>query len=177
MATKRRKLLFLYLAIACFIGIVAIFIVDGYVGIYDTVYVTSGEYPQEISPDFWQRRVGDYAYPYHIGAEWGESVQFRYEIDNRRSSTYAATVEASVWKSSEKIIDLFNQDISISGFDKATMNWILPAEELEKAGLGVGQYTVRIKRGEEELGQGIILDFYNPEEPGYYPKVVPPSPR
>ena len=176
MAAKRRKLLFLYLAIACFIGIIVIFIVDGYVGIYDTVYVTTEEYPQDIGPDFWQRQVLDYPRPYNVGAEWGEPVHFQYEIDNRRSSTYTATVDASVWKSNEKVIDLFSQNISISNFDKVTMNWTLSAQELEKAGLGVGQYTVRIKRGEEELGQGIILDFHSPEEPAY-PKVVPPSPR
>jgi len=176
MAAKRRKLLFLYLAIACFIGIIAIFIVDGYVGIYDTVYVTTEEYPQEIGPDYWQGQTRKYAYPYHIPARWGEPVQFRYEIANRRFSAYTATVDASVWKSNEKVIDLFSQNISISNFDKVTMNWTLSAQELEKAGLGVGQYTVRIKRGEEELGQGIILGFHSPEEPAY-PKVVPPSPR
>ena len=176
MATKRRKLLFLYLAIACFVGIIVIFIVDGYVGIYDTVYVTTEEYPQEIGPDFWQRQVLDYPRPYSVRAEWGEPVHFQYEIDNRRFSTYAATVEASVWKRNEKVVDLFNQDILVSAFDKSVMSWVLPAEELEKAGLGVGEYTVKIKRGEEELGQGIILDFRLPQEPVYL-EPVPPSPR
>ena len=40
MAAERRNL-FLYLTLACFLGIIAIFIFDGYVGIYDTIYVTS----------------------------------------------------------------------------------------------------------------------------------------
>ena len=176
MATKRRNL-FLYLAIACFVGIIAIFIVDGYLGIYDTVYVTTGEFEQEISPDFWQGQPRSrYAYPFHIGARWGESVHFRYEIDNRRFPTYTTTVEASVWKSSEKVIDLFSQDISVSNFDKVTVNWTLSAQELEKADLGIGDYTVKIKRGEVELGRGIVLGFYSPEEPGY-PKLVPPPLR
>ena len=42
-----RRHLFLYLALGCFAGLIAIFIVDGYVGIYDTVYVTAGEYEQK----------------------------------------------------------------------------------------------------------------------------------
>ncbi len=176
MATKRRNL-FLYLAIACFIGIIAIFFFDGYTGIYDTIYVTTGEYEQEISPDYWQGQRQGFAYPFHIGGtRWGEPVHFRYEINNRRFSAYVVTVEASVWKSNEKIIDLFNQDISVSAFDKATMSWILPAEELEKAGLGVSEYTIKIKRGEVELGQGIILDFQLPQKV-VYPEPVPPSPR
>ena len=47
MATKRRNL-FLYLTIACFFGLIAIFIVDGYMGIYDILYVTTGEYEEKI---------------------------------------------------------------------------------------------------------------------------------
>lgn len=171
-----RRNLFLYLAIACLAGIIAIFIVDGYLGIYDTVYVTTGEYKQEIGPDYWQSQRRGFAYPYHIPARWGESVHFRYEIDNRLFSTYSTTVEASVWKSNEKVTDLFSQDISVSNFDKVTMDWTLSAQELEKAGLEIGQYTVRIKRGEVELGVGIVLGFYSSEEPGY-PKPLPAPPR
>ena len=176
MATKRRNL-FLYLAIACFVGIIAIFVVDGYLGVYDTVYVTTGEYEQEIGPDYWQgSQPRKYAYPYSIGAGWGEPVHFRYEIDNHFSSTYSATVEASVWKSNEKVIDLFSQDVSVAAFDKVTIDWTLPAQELERVGLGVGEYTVKIKRGEVELGWGIILSFRYLEEP-VYPKAVPPPTR
>lgn len=171
-----RRDLFLYLAIACFVGLVAIFIVDGYLGIYDTVYVTAEEYEQRIEPDFWQGTPpGKYAYPYSIGAKWGEPVHFRYELDNRRFSTYSATVEASVWQSNEKVIDLFHQNISVSKFDKFTMEWTLSAQELERANLEIGQYTVKIRRGELELGQGIIISFRSSEEP-VYPKVVPPPP-
>jgi len=171
-----RRNLLLYLAIACLAGIIAIFIVDGYLGIYDTVYVTTEEFEQEIGPDFWQGQPSRYNYPYHIGARWDEPVHFRYEINNRRFSTYSTTVEASVWKSNAKVIDLFNQNISVSNFDKITMDWTLSAQELERAGLEIGQYTVKIRRGEVELGRGIVLGFYSPQEPGY-PKPLPPPPR
>jgi hypothetical protein len=43
----------LYLALACFAGLIAISIVDGYMGIYYTVYITTGEYEQEIKPESW----------------------------------------------------------------------------------------------------------------------------
>lgn len=159
-----RRNSFLFLAIACFLGIIAIFIIDGYMGIYDYVYVSVGESEQEISPEYWQSQPWDYPYPYHVGVEWGGSVHFRYKIDNRRFSTYSATVEASVWKSNEKIIDLFGQGISVPAFDTTTMEWTLPAQELEKAGLGIGEYTIRIKRGDMEVGRGIVLGFYSPVE-------------
>ncbi len=175
MAIKQGKL-FLYLAIACFIGIVGIFIFAGYLGTYDTVYVASREFEQIIGPDFWNQSVR-YPYPYSVGARWGEPVHFRYEIDNRRFSTYTATVDVSLWKSNEKLIDLFNKNISINSFDKATVGWTLSPEDLNRADLEAGQYTVKIKRGEVELGQGIILGF-NLVEPGYPIKPIPaPLPR
>ena len=162
MAVKRRNI-FLNSAIACLIGIIAIFIFDGYLGKYDAVYVTTGEYEQEIEADYWQSQRRGFSYPFHIGAVWGDSIHFRYDIINRRFPAYSATVEASVWKSNEKVIDLFRQDISLSGFDRVTMEWLLPAEDLERTGLGIGQYTIKIMRGEVELGQGIILDFRSRE--------------
>jgi hypothetical protein len=169
-----RRNLFLYLALACLAALVAIFVLDGYRGIYDTVYVTATEMEQKIGPDFWQVQPVSRTYSYQIGAEWGETVHFRYQINNRSFSTYSATVEASLWKSNEKLMDLFRQDIRLSNFDEITLEWTLSSQEMIKAGLEIVQYTIKITRGEIELGRGIVLGFYNPEEPGY-PKPVPPE--
>ena len=176
-----RKNLFLYLALACFVALVAIFIADGYIGIYDTVYITTGEREQKIEPEYWLRR--DYAPPgakaaYYIPAEWGERIFFRYEIDNRRFSTYSTPIQASVWKENEKILDLFSEDKSIKPFDKVMVEWTLSTEDLAKAGFGVDrdtQYTVKIERGEVE--RRIVVGFRYPVEPVYPKAVPPPSPR
>jgi len=170
-----RRNLFLYLALACFVGLIAIFVFDGYVGIYDTVYVTAEEYEQEIGPDFWQGQTPSRAYPYQVGAVWGEPVHFRYQINNRSFSTYSAKVEASLWKSNEKLKDLFSQDIQLANSDEITMEWTLSSQEMINAGLEVSQYTVKIRRGEVELGQGIVLRFYSPQEPGTIKPVPPPD--
>ena len=171
-----KRNLFLYLAIVCFLGLIAIFFFDGYMGIYDTLYITTGEWEQQIDPDYWQNQRRGYAYPYYLSAIWGEPVHFRYEIDNRRFSTYSTTVEASVWKSNEKVVDLFRQEISVSAFDNVIVEWILPADTPERPALGVvPEYTLKIRRGEMELGQGIILSFYSPEVPAYQKLVPPPS--
>lgn len=156
----RYRNLFLYLAIACFAGIVAIFVFAGYLGIHDTVYVSTGEYQQVIGPDYWQGQSGRGPYPYSIGAAWGEPVRFRYEVDNRRLSAYSATVEVSLLKSEQKVLDLFRQDISLDTFGRVTLEWTLSPADMERAGLGIGQYTVKIKRGDTELGQGIVLGFH-----------------
>lgn len=173
MAIKSRNL-YLYLALACFVGIIAIFIADGYLGIYDTVYITSGEREREVEPDYWQRSQVDERVYYSIGAEWGELVSFRYEIDSHRFSTYSTNVEASVWKSGEKIIELLNEDISIAAFDKVTVDWVLRAEALEEMGYGIGKYTIKIRRGEVE--REIVLNYRYPAEPVYPEKMPPPPP-
>lgn len=168
------KNLYLYLALVCFVGILAIFVVDGYLGVYDTLYVTVQEREQKIEPDYWQRTwVKEQGY--NIGAEWGEPFYFRYEIDNRTFSTYLTNVETSVWKSGEKIIQLLDENMSVDPFEEVTVDWTLRAEELEEAGFEAGGYTVRIKHGEVE--RKIVVSFHYPVEPVYPKKVPPPPPR
>jgi len=171
---KGKRNLYLYLAIACFIGIIAIFVVDGYLGIYDTFYITAGEHEQEIEPDYWLRsKYQGYSYPYHIGAEWGETVHFRYEIDNRCFSSYSTLIMASVWKENEKIFDLFSEDRSIKPFSKVLVEWTLDSEELQARRFSVGEYTVKIER--KGIERKIIVGYRSPSLEPLYPII--PSPR
>lgn len=110
MAARSKRNLYLYLAIACFIGIIAIFIVDGYLGIYDSIYITTGEQEMTVEPEYWSSRYPGAPKDYYTGANWGEKVFFRYELDNRRFSSYPTFIQASLWKENEKIIDLFSED-------------------------------------------------------------------
>jgi len=170
MARKRRNL-YLYLTLACFFGLVAIFIVDGYMGIYDTVYVTGGEYEQKIEADFWMRAD----YPWSTGVNPGEKVFFRYEVDNRLFSGYTADVEVSVWHGQEKVRDLVLQQILVAAFDKGQLEWVIDTTELLPSGIPPEQtyeFTVIIKRGEIERR---IVVYVNPS--AYLPKQVPVPPR
>jgi hypothetical protein len=151
----------LYLAIACFIGIIAIFVIDGYLGIYDTIYITTGEQEMTVEPEYWlaQHPGAPEAY-YYIGAEWGEKVFFRYELDNRRFSSYATSIQASVWKENEKVLDLFSQDKLIKPLDKAMAEWTLDSEKLW-SGESYGEYTeytVKIERNGVE--RRIIVTYH-----------------
>jgi hypothetical protein len=137
---KMTKNLYLYLALVCFVGILAILVVDGYLGVYDTVYITFGEREQKIEAYSWQEPwVKEQGYGIG-GTSWGESVYFKYTIDNRTFSTYGADVEASVWKSGEKIIQLLDESISVNSFKEVTANWKLLAEDT-LCGLSLGTWS------------------------------------
>lgn len=172
MTIRGKRNLYLYLAVACFVGIIAIFVIDGYLGIYDTFYITAGEHEQEIAPDYWLRSKKGYSYPYHVGTEWGETVRFRYEIDNRLFSSYSTFIRASVWKENKKIFDLFSEDRSIKPFAKVMVEWTLDSKELQSYGFGIGEYTVKVER--KGIERKIIVGYHSPPSESLYP-VIPPS--
>ena len=166
MATKRGNL-FLYLTLACFFGLIAIFIVDGYMGIYDNLFVTTGEREEEIGRDSrpWQESV-------RVG--WSEKAFLRYEVDNRQFSTYSANITVSVWHSKEKIRDLISQEISIAAFDKGQLEWVLDTAELIPGDVPPEQgyeFTVVIKRGEIERR---LITHVRPLR--YPPELIIPAP-
>ena len=169
MSTKRRNL-FLYLTLACFLGLVAIFIVDGYMGIYDTLYITAGEQEQKIEHDFWLRQDRFWS----TGVNRGETAFFRYEVDNRQFSSYEANVDVSVWHSQEKVRDLTSQPISLAAFDKGQLEWVMDTTEFLPGDIPPEQgyqYTVVIQRGEVERR---IIVYINPVP--YVPKSPIPVP-
>ena len=179
MKGKKGKGLYLYIAMVCLVGIIAIFIVDGYLGIYDTLNITVQESEREIGPDYWQDTwAGDRGY--HIRGEWGEPIFFRYEIDNRGFSAYAPNIEVTIWKSSELIAELLNENIDVGAFDKISRDWTLSPEILVEAGYepkgyDTDQYSIKIKHGNVE--RKIIVEFHSTDMPGYPGQVPSPLPR
>ena len=170
MAVKHKNL-FLYLTLACFLGIILIFIFDGYMGVYDRLFITAGEYEQEIEADFWQRQDRFWS----TGVERGGKVVFRYEVDNRQFSGYAADIEVSVWHSNERVKDLIAQPMSVASFEKEQIDWVMDTADLVPADLPAEQgyeFTVVIKRGEIERR---VITHMNPTS--YPPKAVPVPPR
>ena len=168
-----RRNLFLYLTLVCFFGLIAIFIVDGYMGIYDSLEITAREQPQTIEADDWlrQEKFGVRG----VGVNRDEMVSFTYEVDNRQFSSYTVDIEVSVWHSQQKVRDLISQQLSVAAFDKGQLEWtidnteILPKDILPEQGY---QYTVIIKRGEIE--RKIIVSISQLTYPSEYPlKPVP----
>ena len=171
-----RRNLFLYLTLACFVGLIAIFIVDGYMGIYDTLYVTAGEREQRVEADFWLRSAKWDNDAWNTQANRGDKVFFRYEVDNRQFSPYDAEVNVSVWRSQQKLRDLLSQSTSIDPFDKGELEWEVDTTKFklpEEAGPEQSfEFSVLIKRGEIERR---IIVHVNPLT--YPPKAVPVPPR
>lgn len=167
MAVKHKSL-FLYLTLACFLGIILIFVFDGYMGVYDNLFVTSGEREDEIARDSkpWQPSVA---------VAWGEKAFFRYEVDNRQFSTYSANITVSIWHSKEKVRDLISREISIAAFDKGQLEWVLDTAEFVPADIPPEQgyeFTVVIRRGETEQR---LITHVRPEP--YPPKPIIAPPR
>lgn len=167
MAIQRRNL-YLYLTIACFVGLIAIFIVDGYMGVYDALYVPMGEREEKVEADQWQQ----WSQWQEAEIGWGDKALFRYEVDNRQFSTYSANIEVSVWHSNEKVRDLLSQEISIAPFEKGQFEWSIDTTELLPAGVSLEgrpvEYTVIIKRGEIE--REVIFTIF-----GYAKVPAPPG--
>lgn len=166
--TPKQKTLYLGLTLLCFVGLIAVFIVDGYLGVYDTLHIPMGEREQKIEADQWQQQFR------WAMAEmgWGDKALFRYEVDNRQFSAYSATIDVSVWHSNEKVLDLLSQPVSIAAFDKGEVEWVVDTTELLPAGVSLEgrpvEYTIIIKRGDIE--RKVIFTVFG------YAK-VPPPPR
>jgi hypothetical protein len=156
--TAKRRNLFLYLTLACFLGIIAIFIFDGYMGFYDTIYLTTGEYEQKIEPDIWMQPNPFWS----ASVNQGGKIYFRYEVDNRRFSEYTADVAVSVWRSQTKVSDLLSQKVSLGGFARKQLEWEVDTTGLLPGDLPQGQgydFSVVIKMGEMERR---IIVYVNP---------------
>ncbi len=157
---KRPKRLFLYLAIASFCGLVAVFITDGYMGVYDTITVTVGERDEEIRSSEWEDEDTYWIYDDTSAA----NIYFSYKIDNNRLEEYTASIQASVWQESEKIADLFSGDVSIDRLEDTTVEWTLAKEDIgysDPTPATSVNYTVKINR--DDVERRIIVSLYNPE--------------
>ena len=171
MATKRRSL-FLYLTLVCFLSLIAIFIVDGYMGIYDTIYITSGEREQEVEADVWLRQDSFWS----TGIDRDEKTFFRYEVDNRQFSGYTSEVEVSVWRMQDKVLDVVSQPISIDSFNKGQVEWVIDTTRIIPEDIPPEQsyeFTVVIQRGEIERR---IIFHINPA-PYVTKTTIPVPPR
>jgi len=168
MARKQRNR-FLYLTLACFFSLIAIFLFDGYMGIYDTLRITAGEFPQVVDFDTRSRQDASWS----TSVNWGEKVFFSYEIDNRRLSTLTQEVAASLWQSQAKLRDLVIEETAIASFGTTTLEWSIDSAELvteAEAQERRQEYTVLITRG--GLERKVII-FINPAPQLLQPLPVP----
>jgi hypothetical protein len=167
------KNLYLYLALACFLGIILIFVFDGYIGLYDTVTITSNEQTTEITADQWQEQA-KFGFMPQTSVNYGGKVSFSYEIDNRQFSAYAADVNVSVWQNQEKVAGVLSKSITVKAFGKERVDWTLDtAEYIADVAANNNSFTVVIHQGKIE--RKVIVYVY-PGENGSKIITIPPPP-
>ncbi len=142
----RGAYLYLGLTLTCFLAILCIFVVDGYLGVYDTLYITYEEHEQAIEFESQQyvKEEGTY-FAGEIVA--GSSALYRYRIDNRTFSPREGRLTASLWKAGNKLTDLANKEIKIGGFESTVVEWTISSDKLRDIDAATEEfinYTVKI---------------------------------
>jgi hypothetical protein len=155
----KRKTLYLYLALVCLLGIILIFVFDGYMGIYDTLTISSGEMPQVIDADQWRYEYGQPS----VSVAYGSQALFSYEVINHRFTAYQADIEVSVWQNQVKLADILASDINVKSFGKGQVEWSLDTMDFVSSNLSSdlnNDFTMIIKRGNVE--RKVIIWLYSP---------------
>jgi len=138
--------LYLGLTLACFVAILCIFIVDGYLGVYDTLYIIYEEHEQTIEFEGQQyiTEGGTYFAGEIVG---GSSLLCRYRIDNRTFSLCEGQLTVSLWKAGNKLADLVNREIKIGRFGSTVVEWTISPGKFGSMDAAVEEdtnYTVKI---------------------------------
>lgn len=171
MAVKH-KTLYLFLALACFVGIILIFVFDGYMGVYDTLVIDNGQYQQRVEADQWDTdRYGGMA---GTNVDRGGRISFTYTVENHRFSSLKSEFQISLYYVQEKVADVFSGDIEAAAFKNSTIDWSLNASEIVPADFPSDQpYSayLLLKRGDVEHRINIYVN------PSYPVKTIPvPAP-
>lgn len=158
-SVDRSGYVYLSIALACFLAILCIFIVDGYLGVYDTLYITYGEYEQKVEFESQQYIEAGGTY---FGGEIvaGASALYRYQIDNRTFHPCESQMTVSVWKSGNKLADLVDRQIKLARFDSTVVEWTISSDKLngiDTATEGYTNYTMKINFGGKE--RRVILGY------------------
>jgi hypothetical protein len=120
------KTIYLLLALACFLGIIAIFVFDGYMGVYDTLRIDNGQFPQTIATEQWQQQE-EFGYPPTVSLDRDRSVNLTYIVENHRFSTYSADVAISLWDGADKVGDVAAGRVSADAFGSGELTFTMNA--------------------------------------------------
>ena len=171
--TSKHKILYLFLTLACFIGIILIFVFDGYMGVYDTLVMDNGQFQQKVETDQWGS--DGYGGMATISMDPGGSVKFTYTVENHRFSEYKSDLQIAMYYQQDKVADILSDTLAVKAFKNGETTWTLDAAKIVPADFPSGQaYNAYIilKRGDIERR---IYVYVNPSYPT---KVIPvPAPQ
>jgi hypothetical protein len=124
-----KRNIYLGLTLAFFLALIAVFVFDGYMGIYDTVTVITQEREETIEPEYWLRD----GYSNYIWTDEGQDISFHYELENRCLSDYTADVEVAIWFGESKQSVVLTDTVAIGGFDSHEWDWVIDTATLRPA--------------------------------------------
>jgi hypothetical protein len=177
----KHKIIFLFLALACFLGIILIFIFDGYMGVYDGLRIDNGQYVQTVDVQQWQQQQKFGFYP-SVSADRGRSVSFTYTVENHRFSAYAADVRVSLWYGVDKVADLPSGQVSAAAFGSGEFALVLDAGQYVPADFPADQnYNLTLVIDREDIERKVMV-YINPgsivvPKPVVPTITIPPPPR
>jgi hypothetical protein len=155
-----RKNLYLFLAIFCFLALIAVIINGGYLGVFDTLYITSAINQEVIGTDVLMQPEVTPSYRYLPARQIlpGIKNSFTYELENRRFSPYETRLEVTLWGDSQPgPLLLLSQNLNITPFNKARLEWSIDPQDLSSRDFQGGLYSLRINRN--GLERRIILTY------------------
>jgi hypothetical protein len=176
----RHKTIYLLLAIACFLGIVLIFIFDGYMGVYDSLVMDNGQFQQNIGADQWQQQER-FGYNPSVSVDRGSNVNFTYTVENHRFSSYAADVSVSLYFGTDKIADLAEGRVTAAAFSNGRFTWTLDSNDFIPAGNPPEQsYNMVMVIDRENVERKVTVYIYPGSaipKPALPTITIPPPPR
>lgn len=171
MSLRPGKNLYLFLAMACFLGIVLIFFFDGYVGVYDSLKADDGSYLQEVPTEIWQN-PDQFRAPFSLTIGEVGSLKFTYRVDNHRFTGYTAPVVVTLEDTTGTVTELAHRTLTAGAFGNGEITWTLNGADLVPAGAAGSTLAVEMTIQRDGVTRQISL-YVNRN--GLVPKVVPPA--
>jgi len=148
-----KRNIYLGLTLAFFLSLISVFVFDGYMGVYDTVRVTTTQEGEQVmEPDSWLH--DDYDYRHYVWTEEGQDISFHYELENRCLSDYTANVEVAIWFGETKHSTLLSQAVTVPSFDTEEFSWTIATGTLRPGDIAANydfEFSVVIERDGVEL--------------------------
>jgi hypothetical protein len=163
----------LFLTLACFLGIIAIFIFDGYIGVYDKLLIDNGQFKQTVEADQWAQneKFGGIT---STGVDRTGRADFTYTVENHRFSEYSADIEITLWYNREKTATLFTGKVTAPPFDTSVTEFFIDAGVIPAGFSPELSYNVNliIKNGDFE--RNVLINFFPSSNLKNIPIPAPP---
>ncbi len=153
---SKARLVYLYIAIACFTGIILIFVFDGYMGRVRTLEIDNGRYTQVFDEQWMQEQSNQWTPSFN--AQPDDTITFTYTLENRVFSDIDE--DFRVYLKDEPDTIFVEDVISAGAFGTDSITWTIETNDLLPPSYTAGNefnFEFVISAGEEELELNIMI--------------------